>query len=121
MAVRHYLFAIVWAIFMTLLILLPGHKMPETPRFIGFDKIAHAGVFFVLTILASIGFKKHKEASGLRSKTIFIVFLSCLLYGAGLEFVQGFVPEREFDIHDIFANISGVLLGIFAFKIIYKL
>lgn len=121
MAFRFYLPAIGWAIIVAILILLPGDELPDTGDIPGLDKVAHVGVFTILSLLGAIGAMKHKTASSLKMNAIFFSLISCIIYGIVLELIQGTVPDREFDLYDILANIGGVFLGMFAFKIIYKL
>lgn len=118
---RFYILSILWAIVTTILILLPGSTMPDTGGLLAFDKVAHTIVFAILSLLAIVGSTKHKIAHSLRTNTIFYALGSCISYGIMLELIQALIPDREFDLLDIVANISGVFVGAFVFYIIYKL
>ena len=70
----------------------------------------HVYVFFIVSILGLIAFK-HKL------KNIFI-YLICI--SIVLEIMHLIIPERGFELGDLFGNIIGVFISFFVFKIIYK-
>lgn len=111
----------VWAVTTAILILLPGSEMPDTGALLGFDKVAHFIVFALLSLLATIGFYKQKKIANMRYNAISIALLSCIVYSILLELAQLAIPQRQFDMFDIVANISGIVGGTIIFLIIYKL
>ena len=70
----------------------------------------HVYVFFIISILGLIVFK-HKL------KNIFI-YLICI--SIVLEILHLIIPERGFELGDLFGNIIGVFISFLVFKIIYK-
>jgi len=70
----------------------------------------HVYVFFIVSILGLIAFK-HKL------KNIFI-YLICI--SIVLEILHLIIPERGFELGDLFGNIIGVFISFLVFKIIYK-
>ena len=70
----------------------------------------HVYVFFIISILGLIAFK-HKL------KNIFI-YLICI--SISLEILHLIIPERGFELGDLFGNIIGVFISFLIFKIIYK-
>ena len=70
----------------------------------------HVYVFFIISILGLIAFK-HKL------KNIFI-YLICI--SISLEILHLIIPERGFELGDLFGNIIGVFISFLVFKIIYK-
>ena len=70
----------------------------------------HVYVFFIISILGLIVFK-HKL------KNIFI-YLICI--SIVLEILHLIIPERGFELSDLFGNIIGVFISFLVFKIIYK-
>ena len=70
----------------------------------------HVYVFFIISILGLIAFK-HKL------KNIFI-YLICI--SIVLEILNLIIPERGFELGDLFGNIIGVFISFLVFKIIYK-
>jgi VanZ family protein len=94
-------------------------KTPELPdtfdRFLAQDKLAHAGVYFVLTGLLGWAFHRNGGHRVLLSAGI------AALYGVGMEIVQyAFFPHRYFELLDIIANIIGSIAGLFALKFFLK-
>ena len=70
----------------------------------------HVYIFFIVSILGLIAFR-HKL------KNIFI-YLICI--SIVLEILHLIIPERRFEIADLFGNIIGLLISFLIFKIIYK-
>ena len=70
----------------------------------------HVYVFFIISILGLIPFK-HKL------KNIFIYLISISIV---LEILHLIIPERGFELGDLFGNIIGVFISFLVFKIIYK-
>ena len=63
------------------------------------DKLAHFGVFFILT-----GFLKRAFKAPI---WLYIVILAA--YGAGVEYVQGMIPHRQASFADFVADVAGIL------------
>lgn len=63
------------------------------------DKLAHFGVFFILT-----GFLKRAFRAPI---WLYIVILAA--YGAGVEYVQGMIPHRQASFADFVADVAGIL------------
>ena len=70
----------------------------------------HVYVFFIISILGLIVFK-HK----LKNIFIYLICISILL-----EIMHLIIPERGFELGDLFGNIIGVFISFLVFKIIYK-
>ena len=70
----------------------------------------HVYVFFIISILGLIAFK-HK----LKNTFIYLICISIIL-----EILHLIIPERGFELGDLFGNIIGVLISFLVFKIIYK-
>ena len=70
----------------------------------------HVYVFFIVSILGLIAFKN-------KLKNIFI-YLICI--SIVLEILHLIIPERGFELGDLFGNILGVFISFLIFKIIYK-
>jgi VanZ family protein len=75
------------------------------------DKMVHFVFYFVMTFLWQID---------IRSKR-FLLYLSIISLGIFLEFYQDyFTTTRSFDLFDIVANISGVVVASLIFSYLYK-
>ena len=70
----------------------------------------HVYVFFIISVMGLVTFK-HK----LKNIIIYLLFISVVL-----EVCHLFIPERGFEIADLFGNIIGVLISILILQIIYK-
>ena len=70
----------------------------------------HVYVFFIISILGLIVFK-HK----LKNIFIYLICISIIL-----EILHLIIPERGFELGDLFGNILGVFISFLIFKIIYK-
>jgi VanZ family protein len=113
MPLRVALPAIIWTIIITILTLMPGKDLPEV-HIVNFDKMAHLGVFGLLSFLYL-----RWQSAGLKI-TVFLL-LSCLIaYGGLIEIAQGtFYTDRHADIIDFLANTAGVLLGWLCFRFMF--
>ena len=80
------------------------------PQFTGDFIIStnHAIAFALLSLIGLNAFKKN-----LKQVIIYLIFISIFL-----ELCHLFIPERSFQIIDLFGNISGVILSFLIFKII---
>ena len=105
-----------WIVLIGLLTLVPGKALPQVDwNFLSLDKIIHFTIFSIMTFLGSISFKNR---SGL-TRIIFPILISLLiaiLYGAILEYLQTFIPDRAFDYADLVANIGGSAAGTVLFS-----
>ncbi|KZZ94404.1 VanZ-like protein [Moelleriella libera RCEF 2490] len=72
------------------------------------DKVLHVVTFFILTIVF------YWIVDTNRRRTLNMTLIVCTLgLGVGSEFLQSFLPnDRDFDLYDIVANITGSLAGV---------
>ena len=70
----------------------------------------HVIAFTLLSLIGLIAFKKN-----LKQVFIYLIFISIFL-----ELCHLFIPERSFQISDLFGNITGIILSYIIFKTIYK-
>ena len=70
----------------------------------------HVFVFFIISILGLIAFK-HKLIN---------IFIYLICISIVLEILHLIIPERGFELGDLFGNIIGVFISFLVFKIIYK-
>ncbi len=98
--------AIIWFTFVTILLCIPGKKLPSIP-WIGLfqvDKLVHIVLFFILTLL----FCKAAFVINKTQNWFWGIALFFSIYGLGMEFVQeNFVTNRSFDVWDIVADAIG--------------
>ena len=102
-----------------LIFYLSSRPVPDiVPAFRFSDKILHImeyGVFGVLTAYALR--TSPKRLSSLKMEFVLGVAI-VMMYGLSDEFHQSFVPMRDASIYDVFADIIGGTLGIFAARMI---
>lgn len=78
-----------------------------------FDKGAHFLEFVVLAIFVFFGYSKSSR-TGLRMKA-FLTFITATVLAIADEIHHYFVPGRESDILDVFADVGGIIFGLFVF------
>ena len=112
----------IWALVILLLTLTPGHSLPKLDMFTidGIDLIAHSGVFFILALLMTLGFKKQSRFSPLKEKTGMYVIILCTTFGVAIELLQIIIPGRGFEFFDMIANSLGSLMGYYIFGLANK-
>lgn len=107
--------AIVWALFILVIIGIPGNQIPEVPTFIEWlspDKILHVVIFGILSYLILFGDSKQYLKSHHRSYYIVIAVLISSVYGFITELLQFYVfVGRNANIFDVYANTLGSISG----------
>jgi VanZ family protein len=90
--------------------------------FEGFDKLAHTGFFFVLTVLLFYGKIKQQNSYTYRTLTILKIVLITLLLGALIEVLQITIfTYRAAEWWDMFADMMGVGMGIFSYIFLHRI
>lgn len=109
-------FPVFWTVFTIFLLLLPGSELPGGGLFsiIGLDKVAHVILFGGIVLFWGFWYKNIRGDGQWRKLVLWTIVLSVVL-GIGLEFLQRYaIPNRSFDIGDIWANMGGsVASGLF--------
>ena len=100
---------------------MPGQQFPALGDLFSFDKLAHLGVFAILTLLMIIGFSKQYRYPKLRANSIKFSIIISMAYASILELGQALIPDRYANFYDMAFNTMGVLMGYLFFLIIYKL
>src|SRR5687768_7181878 len=119
MLAKYYLPALLWAVVILILTMMPGKYIPPVNIWdiANIDKLAHLFVFAVLMVFLLYGFKKQPQFNRLPSRMLLIAFLLCVFYGLLIEGMQGtLLADRHFELYDALANTIGCLLGGFLFK-----
>lgn len=108
-----------WAISVAILMLLPQESFPES-KLLSYDKLAHIGVFAILSGLFTFGALKNRLFSKSKISLITSSLTICIVYSAGLEFLQQYAPGRSTDLYDLIANVVGAIFGVLVFYIFNK-
>ena len=79
------------------------------------DFIISSNHFYVFILISAIGFLSFKNQNQIKNLIIYLVLLSLVL-----EIFHLFIPERSFQLSDLFGNFLGVIVVIFVRKLINK-
>lgn len=121
---RYQYLAILWAIFTLIMCEMP---MSDTSAlgvtfFEGFDKLAHTGFFFVLTVLLFYGKIKEQSSYTYRSLTILKILVVTFTLGVLIEVLQITIfTYRAAEWWDLFADMTGVGMGIFSYIFLHRI
>ncbi len=124
MRYRYLLPAIVWTVVIFFIIAIPGSNIPESPLFLipHFDKIIHAGIFFLLGLFSIYGFTKQGDKTIIKRYAYTLAVIFCVLYGIMTEVMQHFcISERSGEFADVIANASGSAAGVLLFYYLKKM
>lgn len=118
---KHYIWAVLWAVVVVVLCGLPSAATDEAPKFPGMDKLVHTGFFFVFTILLYYG--AIRRAGSFRpswSTSIRVIVFSCL-FALFTEYLQWKIfTYRTAEIWDLFADAVGTGMGVFAYLLMHN-
>ena len=101
-------FYVLYVFIITYLSLTPiEHKIPE--NIWDWDKASHFTAYLLLAIFVK---KVHIRFSYLTS------VITCFSYSFAIECIQYFIPNRQFDVLDMLANLLGTVLGTMIYYLI---
>lgn len=107
--VRYQLPFLLWLLLIFVLSAIPNVpsvKFPVSP-----DKVAHAGIYFVLCLLSRRAFFHQQKISWLRGHSVLLALALTVLYGVIDEIHQVYVPGRTPDVYDALADAFGGLMS----------
>ncbi|MFB2119032.1 VanZ family protein [Parapedobacter sp. 2B3] len=118
---KHYIWAVLWAVVVVVLCGLPSAATDEVPKFPGIDKLVHTGFFFVFTVLLYYGAIRRvgtfKPSWRISIKVIVFSSLFALL----TEFLQWKIfIYRSAEVWDLFADAVGTGMGVFAYLLLHN-
>ena len=97
--------ALCWTLMILVLLSIPGSNLPDA-SLLEYDKLAHAGLFFVLTILWLLALAARSTLKGV------LIFVAIVAFSFGSEWYQEQLPfDRTADAMDAVADSIGALLG----------
>ncbi|HET6243212.1 MAG: VanZ family protein [Bacteroidetes bacterium] len=120
--IRWNLFPIFWSLFILVLCGLPGSDFPDAIKWklLSFDKFVHAFLFLVLVLLSIKGLKIQPAFKTLRYNSIKLALGYAFFLSIITEVLQDqLFIERNADVYDVIANLSGSILGLITFYVIY--
>lgn len=112
MKLKYFLKPIIWLLIICYGLFIPASNLPKKP-FLAipyFDKLVHAGLFFVFCLLLFVPFKKLKL-----NHLFYAPFISIILSGV-LETSQHILSSsRSSNFYDFVANTAGILTSLIFF------
>ncbi|MCY4778632.1 VanZ family protein [Sphingobacterium sp. UT-1RO-CII-1] len=119
--VFNYIWAIVWATIMLILMGMPSNNVPSVGLFEGFDKLAHCGSFFLLTVFLLQGFTTQSNTAISKVKNFFYTLLITSFFAFATELLQYYLDTgRQADWWDIFADFVGIGMALFSYLIFFR-
>ncbi|SKB97816.1 VanZ like family protein [Parapedobacter luteus] len=118
---RHYIWAILWAVVILVLCGMPSENIDDIPKFPGIDKLVHTGFFFVFTVLLYYGaIRKTGTSKPSWNISIRVVVLSSL-FALLTEYLQWKIfTYRSAEPWDLFADTVGTGMGVFAYLLLHN-
>ena len=101
---------------------MPTQDVSKSIHFFeGFDKMAHLGLFFVLTVFLLNGLSKGSGEYQFSITTFIKIIVSTFVFGGLIEILQWkFFNYRSAEWWDLFADMTGVSMAIFSYVIMHK-
>jgi VanZ family protein len=102
-----------------LIFLQSSYPSPESvPDLPYIDKLLHIAVYAILGALLLRAFRSLQIKNNVKLVMLLSVLLSSL-YGISDEIHQYFVPYRNADLTDVFANLIGSIIGVYIYQSLY--
>jgi len=111
---------------MLVVLVLCNMRLPDSEGdgvfFEGFDKLAHLGFFFILSVLLFYGKIRYQNSFGFRTLTIFKILLINAIIGGGIELLQWKVfTYRSAEWWDFTCDMLGASMAVFSYVLLHKL
>lgn len=109
-ALKQFIPAITWLIFVTVLFIIPGSEFPAEDWFetIFLDKLLHIAFIFLLVYLFYFPLRKNEK------NWLLILCVFGIVYGVSIEFIQKYwVKGRSFELADIACDLAGCAAAYF--------
>ena len=94
---------------------IPGKMLPDENQLTipNLDKGVHIILFGCFVFLWSFYFASRKDITKSLNRKLFRIFIIACFFGIAMEYVQKYlIPNRDFDIYDIAADIIGAAVGL---------
>lgn len=120
-ALKYQRWAILWTVLTLVLCNIDLSSGGHSGFFFeGFDKLAHLGFFYVLTILLFYGKIKYQHNYSFRSLTIFKIIMISVIIGGGIELLQWKVfTYRSAEWWDFACDMIGCLMAVFSYVLLH--
>lgn len=114
--------ALAWTLFIFILLSLPGKMLPNENHFSlpQLDKLIHIILFGSFVFLWSFYYSTRRKNFNL-NRTYFRITIIACLYGYAMELIQKyFIPNRDYDIRDIAADVIGAIVGLLLVRMMVR-
>ena len=112
--------SILWAILILILSSIPGNSLPKAPTIPHFDKLVHAGLYFILSLFIIPVFDLTNNKI-IRISAPVLIILIVILYGGFIEIAQeNWFVNRKGDFKDFYSDIAGGILAIILYYTLLK-
>lgn len=96
---------------------IPGEKIPPA-ALLTYDKLIHTGIYFVFGLSLAFALRRQTRWSYMREHWFVSGMLIAVLYAISDETHQLFVPKRVADIMDLNADVLGIVLAFWLYRLI---
>ena len=113
--------ALAWTLLIFVMLTIPGKMLPDENQLTipNLDKGVHIILFGCFVFLWSFYFASRKDITNQLNRKLFRIFIIACFFGIAMEYVQKYlIPNRDFDIYDIAADIIGAAVGYFIVRLI---
>lgn len=115
--------ALLWGLFICLLLLLPGGQIRPHLLF-GFlpqDKVVHLVLFSLFALFNRVGWAKWYRCDYIPKRANALTLIFSLSFALFTELLQHYTTQnRFFSLGDLLADAIGALFGLLLFQLIYK-
>jgi len=109
-----------WFIFILLITFLPVSGSKKIRLFVHADKVIHLLLFFVFSLLLISDARRFFQTPSTEKNVALVVIITGLMTALFTELVQYFlIVARSGSIADFLADISGIIIGIGVYKMIF--
>lgn len=121
-SIKYQVPALVWTVIILVLCNMPMQSVSKSVRFFeGFDKIAHLGFFFMLTVFIFNGRSRESRTYKYNILTLTKIVVFTFLLGGLIELMQWkLFSYRTGEWWDLFADMTGVGMAIFSYMFMHK-
>ncbi len=119
---KNQILALIWTVFIFVICNAKlGTNSGGNFLFVGFDKIVHLGLFYVLTLLIFYGKIKFQNNYHISWLTIFKIITINAIIGGIIELLQlKIFTYRAAEWWDFITDILGVLMAVFSYVLLHK-
>ncbi|MFO7658478.1 MAG: VanZ family protein [Bacteroidales bacterium] len=112
--------SIFWFLVIIALTLIPVSNTPGLGLLPGwFDKVVHAALFAVLSVLLISDIVKERKLSFVTKRIMVIVFTTGIIIAVSTELIQHFfIPGRTGSIFDFISDVVGLVAGYVFYRVI---